>query len=341
MVVAESRREYRMEREKCAAEERAVRLQFEADLRTMHRKELDELRLAWSMEVKALKEIVATLEGPPGPVGINGEPGEPGPQGEEGPQGEQGLMGDPGAPGRDGEPGPAGEMGPQGERGEPGERGIPGEDADEAKIIEIVTAKILAQIPQLVGERGEKGEPGPRGEPGVGMASLMIDRQGHLQATLSNGHAQDLGEVVGKDGLPGNDGEDGKDGEDGEDGADGVNFSDLEVEHDGGRLVKLKFNTGDGIKVFPLKFAMPLDAGPHRAGADYDKGDCVTYDGCYWIAQKEKPRGLPGTTTDWRMVSRKGRDGKDGKAGAKGEKGAEGRPGKDLTQLGSDGSKWR
>jgi integrin beta 3 len=163
---------------------------------------------------------------------------------------------------------------------------------------------------------------------------MVIDRKGHLIATLSAGEQHDLGPVVGKDGA------NGKDGEKGKDGTDGIAVTDLEVEHDGGRAVTLKYLVDGRVKLFPLKFAIPLDAGPHRAGVDYAKGDCVTYDGCYWIAQKDKPRGEPGTTKDWRMVSRKGRDGRDGKAGEKGERGPEGRAGKDLTQLGSDGSKW-
>src|SRR5262245_47437955 len=60
LVVAEERREYRIESEKRAAEERATRLQFEADLRALHQKEMDHLRTVWSMEVKALKELVSS-----------------------------------------------------------------------------------------------------------------------------------------------------------------------------------------------------------------------------------------------------------------------------------------
>lgn len=310
LVVAEERRNFQIIEEKRAAEDRAARLQLEAD----HRKALDGLRELIKGELQA---AIAALKPVPGPPGERGEPGERGPEGEKGPQGERGMDGLPGAPGE------------------------PGADADETKIIESTVALVLAQVPQLKGEKGDKGERGPdgrdgqpglNGKDGVHLAAMMVNRDGHLIGTLSDGKGVDLGLVVGRDG---------KDGAPGKDGVDGIKPEDFTVKHDGGRGVTLEWHLGDRIAVVPLKFAIPLDAGPHRAGTDYAKGDCVTYDGCYWIAQKDKPRGDPGTSKDWRMVSRKGRDGKDGKHGEKGERGPEGRPGRDLTQLGPDGSKWR
>src|SRR5262245_48529436 len=137
LVVAEERREYRIESEKRAAEERAARLQLEADLRAMHQKEFDEFRTMCALELETLRAKVATLQGPPGPAGEAGERGEPGRDGEIGPPGQRGLTGEPGAP---------------------------GVDADELKIMEAVTERVLAQVPQLVGEPGPKGERGPPGE---------------------------------------------------------------------------------------------------------------------------------------------------------------------------------
>jgi integrin beta 3 len=68
----------------------------------------------------------------------------------------------------------------------------------------------------------------------------------------------------------------------------------------------------------------------------------VTLDGSLFIAQRDT-EAMPGTSADWRLAVKRGRDGKDGapgKKGDRGEKGKDGRDGKDLTQLGPDGSKW-
>jgi hypothetical protein len=47
-------------------------------------------------------------------------------------------------------------------------------------------------------------------------------------------------------------------------------------------------------------------------GTEYERGDQVTRDGCQWIALKDLPAGIPGTSDDWQLAVKKGRDGKDG-----------------------------
>lgn len=177
--------------------------------------------------------------------------------------------------------------GPQGEPGKPGEPGAS-----------------IQGPPGEPGPAGEPGAPGANGKDGVGLTALMIDRDGCLVATLSNGQGVTLGKCVG---------DDGKNGEPGPAGRDGFGFDDLNVESDGGRTITLKFIKGEFSKAFAVHFPIPLDAGPYRGGENYQKGDGVTYEGSYWLAQKDKPRGRPGTSTDWRMCTRKGRDGKDAK----------------------------
>ncbi|MDT4884579.1 hypothetical protein FQZ97_1207340 [compost metagenome] len=59
-----------------------------------------------------------------------------------------------------------------------------------------------------------------------------------------------------------------------------------------------------------LRIPAVIDRGVFSNGA-YEKGDGTTYGGCYWIAQKDAPEGVPGSSPDWRLAVKKGRDGKD------------------------------
>lgn len=62
------------------------------------------------------------------------------------------------------------------------------------------------------GERGQSGNDGKDGAPGRGIAKLLIDANGHLVATFTDGSTDDVGLIVGKDGTSGKDGRDGADG---------------------------------------------------------------------------------------------------------------------------------
>lgn len=53
------------------------------------------------------------------------------------------------------------------------------------------------------------------------------------------------------------------------------------------------------------------DRGVFKEGESYLRGDGVTYGGCLFLAQKDDPSGKPGTSQDWRMAVKKGRDGRD------------------------------
>ena len=82
---------------------------------------------------QSIRELIASLQGEPGPTGATGPQGEPGPRGERGPQGERGLQGEPGERGLQGvqgERGPAGAdstvPGPAGTPGTPGATGATG-----------------------------------------------------------------------------------------------------------------------------------------------------------------------------------------------------------------------
>jgi hypothetical protein len=149
---------------------------------------------------------------------------------------------------------------------------------------------------------------------GVGVAGAVIDRDGGLVLTLSDGAVRELGSVVGKDAdmasiearlrdlvaaLP-----------PAKDGVDGVGFDDLEFEHDGGRNFALRFVRGDVVKAFPFTVPIVLDAGVFKEGTTYDAGDGVTWSGSYWIAQKETGAKPDSGDGSWRLSVKRGRDAK-------------------------------
>ena len=101
-----------------------------------------------------------------------------------------------------------------------------------------------------------------------------------------------------------------KDGRDGKDGADGLGFDDIDITHDGERGFKIAVVRGERRKEFTFHLPVVIERGVYKSGQDYTRGDAVTFDGSYWIAQKDTPTGKPGQSPDWRLAVKKGRDGK-------------------------------
>lgn len=205
---------------------------------------------------------------------------------------------------------------------QPGKDGDPGKDGEDGKSVTIddvlptlskQVADYLATIPAPKdgepgrdGEPGKDGDPGEKGADGIGLAGALIDRDGNLVVTLTNGETKALGAVVGKDGAPGDDGKPGR---------DGIGFDDMTLDYDGERTFTFLFQRGERIE--ERKFVAPvmLDRGVYRPEATYTKGDAVTYGGSVWIAQTDT-RARPDGSADWRLAVKKGRDGKDGVAKA-------------------------
>lgn len=103
----------------------------------------------------------------------NGNNGEQGPKGD---AGEQGPKGDPG------EQGPKGDKGDTGEQGIQGEQGLKGDKGD-------------------TGEQGLQGEQGPKGNDGIGIQAAVVDDEGYLVITYTDGDIDKLGPVKGADGT--------------------------------------------------------------------------------------------------------------------------------------------
>ena len=136
---------------------------------------------------------------------------------------------------------------------------------------------------------------------GIGLAGALIDQDGALNLTMSDGTIHKLGRVVGKDGEPGKPGK------------DGFGFEDLDVAQLNERDVLIRFVRGEDKKEFPLRFGSWTDRGVYKADTAYQAGDGVTWGGSFWIAQRETS-DKPETSDAWRLAVKRGRDGKDARA---------------------------
>lgn len=141
----------------------------------------------------------------------------------------------------------------------------------------------------------------PPARDGIGVAGALIDRDGILVLTLTNGEPHKLGLVIGKDGAA---------GKDGKDGADGLGFDDLAVEELESAFV-VRFSRGDKVKEFTLAKPTLADwyRGVWREGT-YKRGDWVTWGGSMFLAIAATD-SKPATSEDWRLVVKHGQDGRD------------------------------
>jgi hypothetical protein len=193
--------------------------------------------------------------------------------------------------------------GEKGDRGEPGERGADAPPLTKEQVVEAILAmpdaidravmKYIDANPPLDGKdgiNGKDGAPGVQGERGF-MGEPGRD---------------------GRDGLPGVQGEKGIDGINGKDGRDGLSPEDFSAElGEDGRTLSFKLAAGQAAFCNEVVLPIPLDCGVWKDSSDYIRGDGVTHDGSFWIAQratKSRP-GMPGS--DWRLAVKKGQNGKD------------------------------
>jgi len=131
----------------------------------------------------------------------------------------------------------------------------------------------------------------------VSVTGAVIDRDGNLVLTHSDGSTKDLGQVT----------------RDGKDGVDGLGFDDMAAEYDGERGIVLRFTRGDQTKEFAFTMPVIIDRGVWTEGKAYDAGDAVTWAGSVWIAQKDGITAKPDSGDGWRLSVKRGRDGKAGR----------------------------
>ena len=193
--------------------------------------------------------------------------------------GRDGVDGKDGEAGRDGQNGKDGQ---QGQRGEPGEQGTPGRDG-------------------LHGQNGKSF--------GIEDAEILLKHHWSAwELEFERRAAVALDKALDRLPKP-------ADGVDGKDGADGLGFDDLEVQHDGGRHLCIKFVRGERVRKFDFEIPVVIDQGIYKEGSTYVAGDGVTWGGSYWIAQSETKAKPDSLDSGWRLAVKKGRDGKDGRHG--------------------------
>lgn len=163
---------------------------------------------------------------------------------------------------------------------------------------EEIVKTVLAQMPKPEnGKDGQQGERGEKGADGLGLAGAMIDRDGALQITLSNGEVKSLGPVVGKDG------------------SDGLSLDGFELEYlSESHEIEIKATAGGRKKELRYPAGGIRPAGYWRDGSKAKAGEAWVNDGSLWIALKDC-QSKPGLNDDaWIIAARKGRDGENGRA---------------------------
>ncbi|MES2625897.1 MAG: hypothetical protein V4628_11515 [Pseudomonadota bacterium] len=147
------------------------------------------------------------------------------------------------------------------------------------------------------GDAGINGEKGEDGKDGAGIADLLIDRDGALTASFTDGRMKSLGVIVGKDGSPGK---------------EGADFTELEIDYDGERTITIKSKNGVITKRLPI----PMDKGYWSERMACEKADIVTHNGVAFIAKRDtSTEPKTENSEDWRILARKGVDGKHGRNG--------------------------
>lgn len=225
-----------------------------------------------------------------------------------------------------------------GATGPPGPAGLPGMDAPavtEAQIVAALKAVLPSMVEAAVASYAaahpvRDGRDGTNGTDGIGVSKALLDADGQLVLTLTNGAVQVVGRVKGLDGTPGRDGLDGAPGtpgRDGKDGADGFGFDDMqEAVEDEGRVIVRRYQQAERRKEFRLQTAHTIYRGVFEAGRTYQAGDTVTRGGSQWHCNKATT-AIPGQTDDWTLMVKRGSEGAKGPKGDPGPQGPRGEPG--------------
>jgi hypothetical protein len=226
--------------------------------------------------------------------------------------------------------------------GEPGQPGRDGSDADATKAVAELHDRInqlrewtSGEVNDAVGRALEQTV-SARAELEAAMASVprsfLVSGEGDMVVVRGDGSTEAVGRVKGADGAtpPGVDhfsidGEgnlvshmtDGRSvvvgrvrGADGRDGAPCLGFDDLRWEYDGERTITALMERGGQVHTQSFTLPVVLDRGIWREG-EYQKGDGVSRDGAFWIAQRNTT-ATPGIGSDsgWRMAVKSARNGK-------------------------------
>lgn len=151
---------------------------------------------------------------------------------------------------------------------------------------------------------GKDGERGEKGVDGLGLAGAMIDRDGSLQITLTNGEVKSLGAVVGKDGT---------------NGVDGIGFESFELEYlPESHEIAVKASAAGRVKELRYPAGGIRPGNYWREGTKAKAAEAWVHDGSLWIATKDTSTKPETAGSDWIIAARKGRDGERGQKGLDG-----------------------
>ncbi len=306
----------------------------------------------------AEKRIAEVPVGPRGEKGERGESGEVGPVGSLGEKGERGesvagpigpagekgdsVVGERGEKGDSGDLGLRGPAGIQGERGigETGPIGKDGRDAYQLALDEGYVGTRHQWLDSFIGKNGETGRDGRDAAPAIngkdgehGRDALQIDVLDSLDLTRSyprGTFAKHDGGIVRAARLT--------DPTDASPTAlalagwqviiDGIKSIEVTLRDDERTFAVTSTFTSGRVIEKDLTLPVVIYRQVWAEGTQYQRGDQTTWDGSTWHCQTATT-AKPGTSPDWRLCAKKGRDGKDG-IGIKGDPGPPGKPGRDA-----------
>lgn len=90
----------------------------------------------------------------------------------------------------------------------------------------------------------------------------------------------------------------------------GVKAIDVDYDGERGFVVSIAKSFGDDLR-HEYSLPMLIDRGVYKSAQEYVRFDVVTYGGALWIAQKDAPETAPGTSDEWRLSVKRGRDAKE------------------------------
>jgi hypothetical protein len=156
-----------------------------------------------------------------------------------------------------------------------------------------VTVDDVAPLIRSEIEKAVSALPAPKD--GLGLAGAMIDRDGALQITFTNGEVKSLGVVVGKDG---------------EDGSDGISLDAFEMEYlPESHEIAIKAAVGTRVKELRYPAGGIRPGGYWREGTKAQSNEAWVHDGSLWIAKTATASKPESRSEDWIIAARKGRDG--------------------------------
>lgn len=286
-----------------------------------------ETRLAaMRAEFEAKLAAVQTIAGKDGRDGIDGKDGAPG---------KDGGAGIDGKDGRDGIDGKDGAEGIAGQEGEPGADGVDGADGKDGATGADGTKGIdgAEGLPGIAGQDGRDGRDGKDGAPGKDALQIEILEAIEEQRSYRRGtYAKHDGglirayrqtEPIGTEGIE-------------KAGWQPIlaGIKEVEIEAIDERGVKVVIRLSDG-KLYAREVRLPaMIYQGIWVEREYEQGDTVTRDGSLWHCERTTTATPGGTSPDWKLAAKRGRDGKEGRPGERGVPGPDGKPGKDFSRLG-------